>query len=196
MKSFLKAAVAAVPFLLPAAAMAVLTPTSASAQSVFGTNLTVNLEADVAGRCNASLDGATGTVLNIDFGTLSGTATTATVDRTAGNANYICNDADGFTRTITSANAGFMTLDGVATTAANRRIAYTLEHGGASGINFTATQLTTPIITNLSPMLDVTSGAVTLRANGVGTNIGASNQGTTVFAGDYSDVVTIAIAAR
>lgn len=170
--------------------------TGASAQSTYGTLLTVNLEADVALRCDARLNSATGTVLNIDFGTVSAIDNTQTVDRSAGSASYICNDIDGFTRTITSANGGFMTLNGAATTAANRRIAYTMEHGGGSGLAFAATPLTAPIVTNLGAMLGVQTGSVTFRATGVGTNIGQSSQSTSVFAGDYSDVVTIAIAAR
>lgn len=183
--------------LAAAAALAVLTAASAaSAQSVYGTNLTVNLSADVALRCDARLNSATGTILDIDFGTLSSVDTAATVSMGAGSMSYICNDADGFTRTISSANSGYLTLDGASTTANNRRIAYTMSHGGGSGLAFADTQLTAPLATNLGAMLGAQTGSVTFKANGVMTGGGTSAQSTSVFAGDYSDVVTIAIAAR
>lgn len=199
MKHFLKLAAAAAPFLLPAAGLAVLAPTSAAAQAAtYGTSLTINAEADVAARCDARLNSASGTVLAIDFGTLSDTAPAAQVTAGAGSATYICNDRDGFTRTIASANGGWLTLGGTATADPNRRIRYTMQHGGGAGLGFAETQLTTPIVNtyNGGVVPQGTTGSVTFRANGVGTNIGTPTQSTTVFAGDYSDVVTIAIAAR
>ena len=186
--------------LLVAAAVAATSATPAFAQAVptFGDNLTVNLAADVAVRCDARLNGGDGTVLNIDFDTLSSIDTSAQVTRPGGSVTYICNDADGFTRTISSANAGFMTLNGTPTTSANRRIRYTVQHGGGSGLAFAETQLTAPVVTNFGAMLNGQTGGLTLRANGV-SQLDASGSGTqvtTVFAGDYSDVMTIAIAAR
>lgn len=143
MKHFLKVAAAAAPFLLPAAGLAALAPTGAAAQTAtYGTSLTINAEADVAARCDARLNSATGTVLAIDFGTLSDTAPAAQVTAGAGSATYICNDRDGFTRTITSANGGWLTLGGTPTTDANRRIRYTMQHGGGAGLGFAETQLT------------------------------------------------------
>jgi hypothetical protein len=105
---------------------------------------------------------------------------------------------DGFSRTITSANSGYMTLNGAATTSANRRIRYTVQHGGGSGLAFAETQLTAPRTDNFGAMLNGHTGSLTFRANGV-SQLDASGSGTqvtTVFAGDYSDVLTIAIAAR
>lgn len=187
--------------LLSVAAVAVaLTAAPAWAQAVptFGNTLTVNLAADVAARCDARLNGGDGTNLNIDFDTLSATDTAAQVTRAGGSITYICNDEQGFTRTITSANAGFLTLGGTPTTSANRRIRYTVQHGGGSGLSFAETQLTAPISTNFGAMLSGQTGGLTLRANGVSQldPSGSGTQVTTVFAGDYSDVMTIAIAAR
>jgi hypothetical protein len=183
-----------------AAVLAGLSATPAFAQAVptFGDNLTVNLAADVAARCDARLNGGDGTVLNIDFDTLSSTDTAAQVTRAGGSVTYICNDPDGFTRTITSANGGFLTLNGAATTANNRRIRYTVQHGGGSGLGFAETQLTAPVAANFGAMLSGQTGGLTFRANGVSQldPSGSGTQVTTVFAGDYSDVVTIAIAAR
>lgn len=186
--------------LLVAAAVAATSATPAFAQAVptFGDTLTVNLAADVALRCDARLNGGDGTVLNIDFDTLSTTDTAAQVTRPGGSVTYICNDVDGFTRTITSANSGWMTLNGAPTTAANRRIRYTVQHGGGSGLAFAETQLTAPISGNFGAFLGGQTGSLTFRANGVSQldPSGSGTQVTTVFAGDYSDVLTIEIAAR
>lgn len=190
MKKLLIATVAAVATLAAAS--------TASAASTFGTSLTINLAADVAARCDARLNSADGTVLAIDFDTLSSTDTAAQVTRSGGSVTYICNDVDGFTRTITSANDGYMTLGGTATAASNRRIRYTVQSGGGSGLSFVETQLTAPITGNFGAMLNGQTGGLTFRANGVSQldPSGSGSQVTTVFAGDYSDVVTIAIAAR
>lgn len=181
-----------------AALAALAAANGASAQAAFGNNLTVNLAADVAVRCDARLNSGTGTALAIDFDTLSSTATTATVERSGGSITYICNDVDGYTRTITSANSGYLTLNGAATTSNQRRIAYTLQHGGGGPNNFAATQLTAPRVDNFGPQLSGITGGLTFRANGVSQSdpSGSGTQVTTVFAGDYSDVLTIAIAAR
>lgn len=181
-----------------AAFAALAAANGASAQAAFGNNLTVNLAADVAARCDARLNGATGTALAIDFDTLSSTDTGAQVTRAGGSVTYICNDVDGFTRTISSANGGFLTLDGAPTTAANRRIRYTVQHGGGSGLSFAEQQITAPVANNFGAFLSGQTGGLTFRANGVSQldPSGSGTQVTTVFAGDYSDVLTIAIAAR
>lgn len=187
--------------LLVAAAAAAMSASPAFAQSApaptFGDSLTVNLAADVAARCDARLNGGDGTVLNIDFETLSSTATTAQVTKPGASITYICNDADGFTRTFTSANGGFLTLGGTPTTDAARRIRWTLQHGGGP-INFAETQLTAPLARTHGAFLEGVTGSLTFRADGVSKldNSGSGTQVTTVFAGDYSDVMTIAIAAR
>jgi hypothetical protein len=187
--------------LAAAVALAALTAASAaSAQAVptFGPNLTVNLAADVAVRCDARLNAGDGTALSIDFDTLSSTDTAAQVTRAGGSVTYICNDVDGFTRTISSANGGFLTFGGAATTSANRRIRYTVASGGGSGLTFAEAQLTTPVVSNHGAFLNGQTGGLTVRANGVSQldASGSGSQVTSVFAGDYSDVMTIAIAAR
>lgn len=187
--------------LLSVAAVAVaLTAAPAWAQAVptFGETLTVNLAADVALRCNGRLNGGDGTVLNIDFDTLSATDSAAQVTRPGGSMTYICNDPDGATRTFTSANGGFLTLGGTSTTSAQRRIRYTVQSSGGSGLTLAETQLTAPAVQNLASALNGQTGSLTFRANGVSTldASGSGTQVTTVFAGDYSDVLTIAIAAR
>ncbi len=184
-----------------AAALAALTAASAaSAQApTFSDTLRVNLAADVAVRCDARLDAGNGTALSIDFDTLSSTDSQAQVTRENGTVSYICNDVDGFSRTISSANGGYLTFNGVATTAANRRIRYTVEGGGAGlGLAFAQVQLTAPLVTNHGAILNSQLHLLTFRANGVSQLDpgGSGSQVTTVFAGDYSDVMTIAIAAR
>jgi hypothetical protein len=185
-------------FIVAGAAAASATPAFAQKVPTFDGTVTINLAADVGAACAARLNSSEGTVLTLDFDTLSTVDTAAQVTRPGGSATYVCNDPDGFTRTISSANSGFLTLNGAPTTSPNRRIRYTLQHGGGSGLSLSETQLTAPIVTNLGSFLTSQTGSLTFRANGVAQLDpgGSGEQVSTVFAGDYSDVVTITIAAR
>ncbi len=171
---------------LIAAGLAAVAAVPASAQS-----LTYNLAAQVAPSCGVY--NASGSTIAVDFGDLAGVATTATVNVAGGDATYRCNNANGFTRTITSQNNGFLTLDGQTTTDAARRIRFDMVHTGNSGLAFAARQLSTPVSGNFggSPaFLAGETGTVTFQAFGV---LGAT--GTTVFAGNYRDTVTITVTA-
>jgi len=169
-----------------AAGITALTAVPASAQT-----LTYNLNAQVAPTCGVY--STSGPTIAVDFGELSTVATTSTVSVAAGDATYRCNSANGFSRTITSQNNGYLTLDGLATTDTARRIRFDMAHTGNLGLAFSAQQLTTPISGTFggnTAFLAGETGQVSFQAFGVQ---GAS--GTTVYAGNYRDTVTITVTA-
>ncbi len=157
-----------------------------------------SLNAEVASVCGVAFaDGFT--VTTVDFGTLSDidTSTEIEVDP-QGSIAFICNDPDGLTRTFESANAGFLFRDGTSGGPGNQ-IPYTVSSSGGFGIP--QTQLTSPATQSF--------GGSTAFANGQNTNPvffvnGVKSPGTgpqgadqiTVFAGDYSDTVTISVTAN
>jgi hypothetical protein len=178
------------------AAVAMAAP--AAAQQ--GQSLVVNLTGNVASVCGAYNSGATNGVLNLDFGQLAGTPAAQQVALPGFNATYICNSAAGMTRTISSANSGFLFRTGTSGGAANQ-VPYTIAHGGGSGLNFSEQGLSAPIVTvrpGSTALMAGQGGTVTLRANGVQIPSPANAAFTTtnVFAGDYNDVLTIAVVAN
>jgi hypothetical protein len=160
-----------------AAGIAAFAAVPASAQT-----LTYSLNAHVAPVCGVY--SSSGTSIDVDFGALASVATDASVNVPAGSATYRCNSTNGFTRTITSQNNGFMTLDGTATTDNTRRIAFTMAHGGGSGLEFGATQLTSPVSGSLNAstaFLNGQTGGVSFQAFGVQTPAGSNGSpGTSV----------------
>ncbi|MDO1559668.1 hypothetical protein Q0812_09540 [Brevundimonas sp. 2R-24] len=173
---------------------------AATAGAASAQNLTVNLTGNVATVCGAYNSGATGGVLNLDFGQLANTDATAQVPLGGFNATYICNSAAGMTRTISSANGGYLWRTGTSGGAANQ-VRYTIQHGGGSGLNFAESTLFTPIVTvrpGSVALMNGQGGTVTLRADGVRIPSPANSSFTTtnVFAGDYTDVMTIAVVAN
>lgn len=178
---------------LLAASLAAVAAVPASAQT-----LTYNLNAQVAPVCGVY--NSTGTSIDVDFGALASVPSDTSVNVPAGSATYRCNSTAGFTRTVTSQNNGFMTRDGIATTDEARRIAFTITHGGGNGLGFGATQLATPLSNSFnasSAFLEGQTGGVSFQAFGVQTAPGGNDSiGTTVFAGDYQDTVTITVTAN
>lgn len=162
-------------------------------------SLTYSLDADVGSICGVFRHNGTAFVTNVpvNFGELA--TTSAAVNVGAGSATYRCNSANGFTRTITSANSGVLKRDGSAGGALNE-ISYTMSHGGGSGLNFAAQTLATPKVTNLSgsgAFLAGQTGSVNFQVTGVQAAAGGNEApGTTVYAGNYSDTVTIAVTAN
>lgn len=122
-------------------------------------------------------------------------AATETVDltiatsQTLGSVTYVCNSAGGFTRTISSQNSGFMFRAGTSGTGPNQ-VAYQLSSGGGSGLGFAAEQLTAPKVTNVSGSTAFISGQTGSISVVVPQPTG------NVYAGTYSDVVTIAVTAN
>ena len=178
-------------------ALAVLSASVVGAsQAMADDSLTYNLGADVSTVCGAyKYDGP---VVAVDFSDLSAVDTGTTVDVGAGSATYRCNAPGGFTRTISSQNNGYLFRSGTAG-GSNNQIAYTMQHGGGSGLGFASTGLTSALVQNFSgsgAFLAGQTGSVTFHINGVSSVGGNNSPGTTVFAGDYADVVTIAVTAN
>ena len=182
--------------LMVAAAAAALSAMPASAQT-----LTYGLTAQVASVCGVYR--SSGQTVAVDFGQLAATpAGVALPEVGAGSASYRCNSATGFTRTISSANSGFLVRNGVATTDPLNRIPFNIRHGGGSGLGFAAQQLTGPINTSFGgsgAFLAGQTGSVLFTTFGVDAGPSANNNnapGTTVFAGNYQDTVTITVTAN
>ncbi len=158
--------------------------------------LTYSLDADVGSICGVFRHNGTAYVTNVpvNFGELA--TTSANVPVGAGSATYRCNNPNGFTRTISSANSGVLRRDGSAGGAANE-IEFRMSHGGGSGLGFATQTLATPKVTNLSgstAFLAGQTGSVNFEVTGVQASLGGNQApGTTVFAGNYTDTVTIAI---
>lgn len=106
-----------------------------------------------------------------------------TAQQTLGSFTYSCNSAAGFTRTITSANGG--TLNG-----GSQTIAYLFSHGGGSGLGVSPVSLSAPVITNLSGSTAFIAG----QTGSVRVEVPGGTAG--LFAGTYSDDITIAITAN
>lgn len=179
--------------MLLAAAATVAAATPAAAQT-----LTYELDAEVAVKCGAYK--SDGPNVPVNFAELSTTPSDTFVTAAAGSATYRCNAPGGFTRTISSANNGVMIRTGTSGGAGNS-IPFEMSHGGGSGLGtggFVA--LTSNLVTNLggsTAFLAGQTGSVSFRVAGVAAALGGNNApGTTVFAGDYTDVVTISVAAN
>lgn len=177
---------------LLAAGIAAVAAVPASAQS-----LTYNLNAQVAPSCGVYNSG--GSTIPVEFGELAAVPASTTVDVAAGEATYRCNSATGFTRTITSQNNGFLTLGGQPTNDNARRIRFNMAHTGNSGLSFTAQQLSAPVSSTFggsTAFLAGETGNVSFQAFGVqGAAGGNGAPGTTVYAGNYRDTVTITVTA-
>lgn len=169
-------------------------PGAAMAQTV-----TYNVNAQVQQICGAY--NTEGQVVPVDFGALANTLPANFVQRDAGDITYRCNVAAGFTRTVASQNRGFLTLGGQATTSTTRRIRFTMLQQGANGFGYV--QLTAPRVNSLrdaagSPLyLRGQTAIIRFRAYGVrGAATTVGPVGTTVFAGNYRDTVTLTITAN
>lgn len=104
-----------------------------------------------------------------------------------GSITYACNAANGFTRTISSANNGNLRRNGNLTGAGNE-VAYTIQHGGGSGLAIAAgTSLASPITTSLGG----STAFITGQTGSFNATLPASLP--PLFAGSYSDVITVAV---
>lgn len=160
--------------------------------------LTYNLDADVGSICGVF--NYQGNTVAVPFGDLATVADTAQVVVPAGSASYRCNSAAGFTRTISSANQGKLVRAG-SNGDANNSIGFEMTHGGGNGLGFAYQSLASSKVQSFggSPaFLSGQTGGVTFRVNGVyNVNANANNApGTTVFAGEYTDTVTISVTAN
>lgn len=176
-----------------AAAFAFAAP--AAAQS--GPTVEHLLQGEVAVICGA-YDFQNSPVL-IDFGTLSDVDVGSLTPEVVNGVTIVCNDPDGGTVNITSQNGGSMFLEG--TGGANREVGYVVRATGGSGLAFAQTPLTSDVNLPFNASGAFLNGqSMTLRfaANGVAQDAPAGNDApsTTVFAGTYTDTVTVSVTAN
>ncbi len=189
--------------LLAAVATAFIATPAMAQQAPRGPEINYNLDAEVKTICGVY--SFIGTEVQIDFGELADTASSAFVEKTAAlgaSAQYRCNSPAGFTRTITSANDGVLVRTNSSGGTANE-IDFEMQHGGGNGLDFGWQSLAggkTDVFGGSTTFLNAgqgTAGLVSFRARGVlASNSPQGAIGTTVFAGDYTDVVTIAVTAN
>lgn len=113
--------------------------------------------------------------------------------QSGGSLTYRCNGANGFTRTISSDNAG--QLNNAA--GANRGfVPYTITHGGGSGLAIaTAVSLSTPVTTNLGSSAAFVNGQ-TGSLSVIAARPASASATNPLFAGTYSDVIRVSIVAN
>jgi spore coat protein U-like protein len=169
--------------ILSAVAVAALSASAAMAQS---SQVQYDLSAEVDTVC--TVNGTASFNSDIDFGELL--TGSREIVRSGGGLNYRCNSANGFTRTIASANGGSMLRGGSATGAGNE-LPFEMSHGGGSGLGTGGyVSLTSPIVTSVA-------GSTAFIAGQTGSvNFRVTNIGNTLFAGNYSDTVTVSVVAN
>ncbi|MFK8032493.1 MAG: hypothetical protein AB8G18_19890 [Gammaproteobacteria bacterium] len=185
-----------------AVSMFIATPAMAQVFSVEPvTEIEIELNGEVAEFCG--LTNTTGTDL-VDFGELAVTPTTTNVARVS-DFGMVCNSANGLILTVAAEN-GALLRDGTETGPGNE-IPYQINPG--TGVDTLPVSPGTPLqnATVFNPSKSYTyAGSEALR-NGANVNIQFRTQGvqgpgfqgaptTTVFAGDYSDTVTITLVAQ
>ena len=181
--------------ILAVASAIALATGAASAQDNTPAQLAFNLNAQVGSVCGVY--NGSGTEIDVDFGELSSTDSNSKVEQSAGSVSYACNAPDGFTRTINSTNGGYLFRDGTSG-GNNNQIGYEIRHGGGSGLSTGWTQLTSAVNSDHggAAFLSGQTGSVDFRVDGVRIDTGANGApSTNVFAGSYSDVVTITLTA-
>ncbi|MEW4449089.1 hypothetical protein [Qipengyuania sp. JC766] len=154
------------------------------------------LTGEVDGVC--TLADSTPQPVQIDFGTLSGVDVGSQTPEQANGLTIICNDPDGGTLSISSANNGVLRRDGT-NGGANNEVGYSFRTTGT--ITIPTGNLATQVNRTFNASSAYINGqSITLRfaANGVRAPSPAGNGGTisTVFAGTYSDTVTVAVTAN
>lgn len=173
-------------------AVALLATPAVHAQTT-GT-LTFNLNATVPTVCGISRDGASAVSLN--FNTLAQIPAgqrLSDASSTMTEVTYRCNAPNGFTRTVTSTNGGKLVRQGTS-------------GGEGNEIPYNASQTGQDWGTLSSPRTESFAGSRTLLAGervniqfepfGVQGNAAGGVSGTTVFAGNYSDTVTVTVVAN
>lgn len=178
-----------------AAGLALCLPATLHAQQV-----TFALTAEVDPICEANT--SRGDNIEINLGILSQTPVGTEVQGDEDvEISYICNDPDGFTRTLSSQNNGVLVRTGSDGGTGNE-IPYFVEAEGGNGLNFSRLQLNSPLTGTYAGSNDFLNGVLgTLTVTTFGVleqNVGGINGAdrTTVFAGQYTDVITLSVTAN
>lgn len=121
----------------------------------------------------------------------------STVAQSAGSLTYRCNGANGFTRTIASDNAGNLRNTTGGGSARNRGfVPYTITHGGGSGLAIgTPVSLATAFTNTLSSSAAFVNGQ-TGSLSLILAKPATASDANPLFAGDYTDVIRVSIAAN
>ena len=170
---------------------------ASSDQVASSDRLDIGMKAVVTQICGAFSESSANIV--VDFGDLADVSEgqSLPVRTVAADVAYICNEPNGFIRTVSSANAGRLVRIGSAGGAGNE-IPYQI--GGTGGdLTFALRQLDTPAVSNaVSPaFLMGAAGPLQLQISGV--RASAVQNGvaaTSVFAGSYVDTLTISVTAN
>jgi hypothetical protein len=192
--------------MISAAAIAVAlvaTPVLAQTNVSPSNNLKFTLDAEVGTICGVY--SAQGQTIPLDFGDLAEMTSTQEATRTA-ELIYTCNALGGFSRTITSDNNGRLVRVG-STGGSGNEMTYRFGHSGTTANGLTVGNRGLPAAFN--PVTSNHSNSTTTFLAGVretatfqvsGSLRSHGGQGiaptTSLFAGDYSDTVTIAVTAR
>lgn len=183
-------------------AAAALVAAPALAQNVSrGNTLTYGLDADVGAVCGVY--STSGQTVAVAFGDLAELTSTQSVVRDA-EAVYRCNTTTGFSREIKSLNNGVLVRQG-SDGLGSDRISYRFSHGGTNNLAVSSGRplpLSTPVTSDHAGSGAFLTGVVaplSFQISGVFNNRGGyanGAPGTTVFAGDYTDTVTITVNAK
>ncbi|WP_448659884.1 hypothetical protein ACPVPU_05055 [Sphingomonas sp. CJ99] len=164
-------------------------------------SVSLTLEGDVGPLCVATdASGNPQPVISIDLGSVTNTPVgTQTAAAEVVSLRYVCNAANGFTRVLASQNQGFLVREGSAGGPGNA-IPYFVSGDGTAGLQFQSVQLVSPLTTSVGGSQQFLQGApgnLSVRVAGV---LQQAGQGlaptTTIFAGNYSDTVTLAVTAN
>lgn len=183
--------------LFGAAAALTLLAGPAFAQS-YNATATVNVAGTIPATCGARINN--GASLSVDFATLAATDTASSVTQ-SNPLILLCNDPDGYRVSYSSANGGYLVLGGVLANAGDqyRRISYSANGDQPTRGSLPAawTSLATTQSETSTPSTSSISVSMGVKVSGVrvpDANV-AGGYATSVFAGAYSDVITISVAA-
>ena len=148
--------------------------TFATAEMAHANSFNFNIQGVVTGVCEVTNENIAATT-NVDLN--------VTTAQAVGNLTYRCTNQGGFTRRIQSSHSGNLTANG-------QNIAYQISHSGNGNLGFNPTQLT-------SEKVDSLSGSAALAA-GVTESLAVTipNVSTDLFAGTYSDTITVNVTAN
>lgn len=183
--------------LFGAAAALTLLAGPAFAQS-YNATATVNVAGTIPATCGARINN--GSTLSVDFATLAATDTASSVTQ-SNPLILLCNDPDGYQVSYSSANAGYLVLNGVLANNTDqfRRIPYSANGDQPTRGSLPAAWTSLATTQTATSTASTSSISVSMGVKVSGVRVSDANvsggYATSVFAGAYSDVITISVAA-